>query len=587
MTTRPSYTQDSPPSSVNREDELLLLSVSSPSLHKKTNSHGVDLTKFDPLLMGLGTNKSDRESKVWSTSVPAVDDYEHPLFANKSNPASKGLPPRTKRRHRSHVSLGSAELAGVFRDTPPRDRGSTIDSDFRRLNLAPSSIPEKNEPKEKKKSHRQSNSISSLSELVRSIGGHSNSNPGTPQLSPVPPKKVKTPSMMLTPSKFSNSRNSSPKPVGSISPCPATAVAFNGLHLPLLAKPSPTSFITGSHDAALRTSEQDPAAHQMELPKVQELLVNAKFCSFLERFRGIDPDFPFSMLVGVSNHALKEFAVHGRNTLETAGFVEKHRPIVQMLLECEESVSVQGYAAQVSEVAIFDIPTRSQILVVFHGSNEQQLKPVHVKEARNCNVADNLHPDQKATVYPTFKAAYFELEAGVSALIDKLSDANPFANIVFSGTSFGGALATIGAVRYASNRPTIRVSAHVFGAPKVGAHNFRQLANSLSNLKVIRVENKDDAFVSTPIDNQTTKWEHVGHTISVGKSVAAYRFDNNKPPAVSHLAANPFRKVDRSSKAYCTTLENCVTKKLWVKAFQGEDIGDGVRGGNDEKRLMI
>jgi hypothetical protein len=587
MTTIPALTHTSPRSSISREDELLLTSMLNntnmssdfPSFHKKINSHGVDLGKFDPLLQSTTTSGSG----VWSTAVPSSN--EHPLMAAADpimNPG-KGLPPRImKRRHRSHASLGSAELSGVFRDAP-RSRGNTLDGDFQKMGITPS-IPEQPETKERRESHRKSHSITSIAELVRSIGS-SNSNPSTPQLSPsLTPKKVVTPSSFLTPSKMRNTNNVA----GSISPCPATPVAFNELNLPLLAKPSPTSFITGAHDPALRTSEQDPAAHQMELPKAEELLVNAKFCSFMESFRSIDPDFKFSMLVGVSNYALKEFAVHGRKTMETAGLVEAQRPIVQMLLACEESVSVEGYAAQSSEVAIFDIPKRSQIFVVFRGTDDQQLKPVRTKDARACIATDNLHADQKATVFPTFRDAYFELEAGVSALIDKMSDANPFANVVFSGASFGGALATIAGVRYASNRPTMRVSAHVFGAPKVGAHNFRQLANSLSNLKVIRVENKEDSsIVSTPVDH-TIKWEHAGHAIAIGgKAVTAYRFDQHKPVAASHHTVNPFRKVERGSKSYCHSLEACMEKKTWVKDFQGEDIGDGVRGRNDEKRLMV
>lgn len=591
MTTQHPDTHISPRSSISRADELLLQSFNnkttisaSPTLHKKTNSLGVDLGIFDPLLQATNTEKSG--SGVWSPAIP-TNGNEHPLLDSKNNAASKGLPPRMKRRHRSHVSLGSAELCGVFNDAPPRSRGNTMDSDFQRLVLESTTIPEKAEPKEKKKrNHRKSNSISSLSELVRSIGSSHKSNPTTPQLSPVPTKRVTTPSShVLTPSKLLQGLQSNSSK-GTISPCPATPVAFNDLNLPLLAKPSPTSFITGAHDSALRTSEQEPAAHQMQVPKADELLVDAKFCSFMENFRSIDPDFGFSLLVGASNHALKEFALHGRVSLQTAGLVEKHRPIVDLLLECDDSVSVEGYAAQASEVAIFDIPTRSQILVVFRGSDDRQLKPVRVKDARNCTVTDNLHADQKATVYPAFRDEYFELEAGVSALLDKLSDSNPFANIVFSGTSFGGALATLAGARYASNRPTMRVSTHTFGAPKVGAHNFRQFANSLSNLKVIRVENKEDTVVSTPADNNHIKWEHVGHAICIGsKAVTAYRFDGNKP-AASH-SANPFRKVERSSRAYCQSLENCVSKKMWVEDFQGENTGDGVRGKNKEKRLMV
>jgi hypothetical protein len=524
--------------------------------HKKSSSFSADkasvLLNFDPLL------QRESSTGAWSSSTHTG--------------VSKGLPPRAKTGHRSHVSLGSADLSGIFLDDIPRRQ--IPDAELESLAEATVQFAAKNDKKEanaRKKIHRKSHSLISFMDFNKLMG----TNPSTPHISPI----LTRPTKSLTPTKMLRGHSTS----GTISPCPASRVDM--LQLPLMAKPSPMSFLTGAHDPNMRTSEQDPAPHQTELPTAELLHTNVTFCTLMDTYRSMDPTFHFSMLAGVSSFALKEFAVTGKNTVETAAFTEQHRPIVKALLECEKRVTVEGYAAhENAEVAIFDVPALSQILVVFRGDDEHQAKPVRAKDARYCKVTDNLHPDQKVTVFPSFLEAYNGLEAGISALVDKLSDANPFAKVVFCGNSFGGALATIAAVRYASNRPTMMVSAHAYGSPKVGALNFRQLAHSLANLKIIRVENTDDTWVNTPADNSSIKWDHVGHAITIGKSsVVAYRFDKNKPVSV----ANPFRKIERDSKAYCQSLESRVNDKQWVEEFRGEDVGDGVKGGDDEQRQMV
>jgi len=68
-------------------------------------------------------------------------------------------------------------------------------------------------------------------------------------------------------------------------------------------------------------------------------------------------------------------------------------------------------------------------------------------------------------------------------------------------------------------------------------------------------------------------------------SVAAYRFDRHKP---SVTANSIFRKNnERTSTAYCQTLEFCVSEKRWIACFTGEDVGDGVKGTNDENRHVV
>lgn len=583
MTTDPASLHTSPRSSaISRQDELLLFSPSNPSsspAHSRGPEKPNPLLAFDPLLE-TDVNKKQSSTGVWSDVDFTAD---HPLLASANTPISTGLPPRikTKKGHRSHMSLGSAELSGLFKS---RARGHTIGggvTDEIRLmattsmTVDPHPLANKTERKPIK-NHRKSNSIASMSELVASFGG--GSTPATPQMSPVVLHKTKT----LSPLRRL-SRNSPHKPSkAGITPTPAVG----GLQIPLLAKPSPTSLLLTGDDLALRTSEQQPASHQIEIPDVKDMVVHAKLCAFMESYRQIDPTFSISALVGVPNLALREFAFFGKTNLETAGLLEKGRPIVKELLECAEGITVEGYAAQNAEVAIFELPKLSQIVGVFRGSDERQAKPVSSKKARQSTSSDVLHPDQKVTVVPAFREAYFELEPCFYTLIDKLTDANPFAKIVLCGHSFGAALATMAAVRYATCRPTMMVSVHAFGSPKVGAVNFRQLVNSIANLKVIRVENKDDHVVNTPTDATSKKWEHIGHTISIGNKsgVTAYRFEHNKPlPASTPL----FRKVERDSKAYVAALESCLSKEQWVKDFVGEDVGDGVLGRDHEKRQMV
>lgn len=412
--------------------------------------------------------------------------------------------------------------------------------------------------------------------IVRSNSPQGSSNPHTPNQSP---RSSMRSAKSITPSKLlrnrSNSKLTNTTPIFTPREVLPAGQSME-LNLPLFAKPSPTSFLNTSDCLALRTSEQDPSAHQIELPGSEELLTSVKLCNLVSFNRLESSNFDLMSIVGVPNLALKEFVISGH---ATAGLTEHHRPIVKQLLECGEGITVGGCATRTAEVVTFEVPSRSQIVVVFRGNEEQQLKPI--KRGKKYFSVEEFHPDQKVDVNSEFKEAYFELESVFSAMVDKLTETNPFAQVVFCGHSFGGALATMAGVRYACNRPTMRVSVHVSGCPRVGAKNFRQLANSLSNLRIIRVELKNDPLVDSPADG-TTKWHHAGHSISIGKGimVMAYRFDRNRPPTTNSI----FRKNDKNSKAYCLALEACASKKQWFVGFSGEDIGDGVKGKDDEGR---
>merc|ERR1739848_570385 len=53
-------------------------------------------------------------------------------------------------------------------------------------------------------------------------------------------------------------------------------------------------------------------------------------------------------------------------------------------------------------------------------------------------------------IYSCFKDTYMHLENRIILHLDNLVERNPFCDVVFTGHSFGGALAQIAAVRYAT-----------------------------------------------------------------------------------------------------------------------------------------
>jgi hypothetical protein len=572
---------NSPRSTIRTEDEILLLNgmsgksalSSRPSCRFRPSSCGGEkgsaLLGFDPLLNEPHQGKEERFPRPAS-----FEDLGHvPREPGPSSRTSRTLQQNNRR----------AEKASAM--TENQGNHSLIREKKKSVILKVNQSVEKRSGRTTLKGHRRSHSdgqcmnwASSLicpSDLVKGFEDNDVSNASSLG-NPISLQRVKS----LTPSRLLRSRSATNKSTTAAGKLITSECTLQ--HSQLANKLNPTSFLSNNDSLILRTSEQDPALHQLELPKAAEMLSDMKICALLDMYHSIDNNFDFALLTRIPNFSLKEYVSLGKTSLEARGLEAKHKPIIQQLLDNGEGITVEGYASENAEVAIFEVPSRSKIVVVFRGNDEEQAKPVRkTKLSKNKGKPDQ----QNLEIFPAFEQAYFELESKFSAVVDKLTDENPFAQVVFCGHSFGGALATIASVRYASNRPTMRVSAHVFGCPKVGAVSFRQLANSLSNLRVIRFENRNDPVVDTPVDNG--KWHHVGHSILVSKdnSVTAYRFDRNKPlPTVNNI----FRKnSERNSTAYCQALENCVFKKQWIECFSGEDVGDGVKGKDDENRHMV
>jgi len=418
-------------------------------------------------------------------------------------------------------------------------------------------------------------------------------------------------------------------------------------------------FLTPSDNLAMRSSEQEPSSHQIELPSCDDVLMHGRLCSIMNQYRLIDQNFDFTNLVGTTRMAMQGFVCSntdgGTGGADDDSFapaspmsvlgnclIQEHTPIIQSLLECSsnDDVIVEGFftddkdgkgdAHNRVEVVIFNCQAKRQFIVVYRGTSDQQTKPIRTKQIRKDGRSSGppgvaLHPDQQnVQVFPPFRESYFskDLETKVFGLLDSLSERYPFCDVVMAGHSFGGALATIGGLRYASSREMIRVSCHIFGSPKVGGKAWRQMVNSTPNLKVIRIEHGNDPYVNLPSENGGANpakmvvgghgggsstsggYLHVGHTIVVTSpdskanhstgTATAYRFEKNKPIQKNFLGISIVPKKNDKKVASQHGMETYVRAMeqfarlgfTWVKNYHGED-GKGVTGSGNEKRHMV
>ena len=430
-------------------------------------------------------------------------------------------------------------------------------------------------------------------------------------------------------------------------------------HLP------PPSAVESETLPSMRSSEQEPAPHQVEIPPIGDFVLHAKLCNVLDEYRTVDQNFDFASLVGMDRKDMEEF-VNGSGS-GTTMLQESHRPIVSSIIECGDDVVVEGFVHEVGscshgdaqddtgtardkapddrvEAAIFYSAKNRQFIVAWRGPSHDQAKPVrnrHLKAAKDMLAHDphstNLSAEQAVPVFPAYRDSYFKIgiEEGVFALLDELADLTPFCDVVMTGYSFGSALATLAGARYASSRSQLRVCCSFFGSPKVGGAEFRHWANSLPNLKVMRVEYGSDPWVMAP---EGAPWSHVGHSITIDSTVTdisekdfkmeslhpklgdhankdaeekkvpviarAYRFDQHRPSASAsqqilskvaksmtggHHVATKSEKNDHELSAYVYAVERIASLNIpWISDFVGEDAGEGVVGkGGHDRRMFV
>lgn len=353
-------------------------------------------------------------------------------------------------------------------------------------------------------------------------------------------------------------------------------LSFDKLQLPTLAKPSPTSFLTGREDEVMRTCEYAAAPFQMEIPSVSELVVPARLNEFVENYRRIDQNFDLDEWKGLNNTELKRIRI------------VQHIPIAQLLLECGDEVSIEGTISVGSnadnrlEVVVFE--GQKNFIAVIRGTTEQQSKPCPKKTTNRKAVSlDAEH--ERVEVYQCFLDEYQKIEQKCFALLDKLTEEHPFCDVVFTGHSFGAALSTLAAVRYANARPMMRVKCYPMASPKLGFSEFRQMVNSSPNLQVMRLEYGQDGKCQLPGQGGS----HVGHTLALHGSlgnnshktkepVLAYKFDTPKP--------KKFQTTYPDLRSYVVALEEITRLHLrWPKDYVGTS-GNGVVVNNEARQMV-
>ncbi|GAX15456.1 hypothetical protein FisN_8Lh244 [Fistulifera solaris] len=343
--------------------------------------------------------------------------------------------------------------------------------------------------------------------------------------------------------------------------------SINTLFLPSLTKPRPTSLLK-TEDDDVRTGEVDPSSFQLTLPPQEDVLAAARTVSFLSTYRSYELAMDLSTLQGYSKRELQSFATGDRESCKS--LLNCHRAVVEMLLDaCPDLLEVKGYfGLEGGEVLIIE-RQKNQFLVAFY-----RIEPTTRLKKQPFALADH----HKVTI----AKAYFELAQPLTSKLfrrlDELSEESPFSDFVFAGHGTGAGLALLVSYLYSHTRMSQRVSAYLTGAPRIGLQDFRMAVHSQPNFQVIRMENQGQ--------RGSQGFCHVGHCISLRQGTDK-QWNANAFQFASETVSPGFRTLrfhkHSTAEEYVDALEN--TKK-WPEDFHAEDTGEGVKGENNEKRIL-
>ena len=144
---------------------------------------------------------------------------------------------------------------------------------------------------------------------------------------------------------------------------------------------------------------------------------------------------------------------------------------------------------------------------------------------------------KKCNVHKGFYQSYKSIQKKVMLLVDVYRFANENADVIITGHSFGGALATLSAVEL--NQRGIKADLVTFGSPRVGDNNFAKYANQIIKGRSLRVTYKDD--IVTVIPPQAIGFKHVGQEIHLTNKKTSYIVPNNIDVDYNRLNKNDHR----------------------------------------------
>jgi hypothetical protein len=520
-------------------------------------------------------------STQFSATAPLVGRHKKnlalvgfdPLCSLSSRSLSSTTSPEDRQGAPHDVTLDLRMIASQLELSSPRRVSETQkkeEHEFTNSSRSPRSArPSAGKlPWQKKAGHRKTRSLASVPTLWNRNSTETMANTAPP-LSPAAATRSIS-NTGATDSPYSHSAGM----IHDLMELQFNADAFCALSIPgLAAKPRPTSFLTGQE--VVRVSEVDATAWQVEIPAKAEFEVCTRVAQFLESYEKEECLLDLTALVGLTRLDLNRFA-RGDDSMAAAQIAKCHRPLVESLLECSDDLTVQGFvtirAGGENRQALI-LESKRQFLCVFRGTPaEQQGKfsrqPELVKMGGMSVFADRL-------------AAVQELETRTFDILDKLTEENPFCDVIFTGHSYGAAMATLAARLYASARPELRIAVLATACPKVGDANFRLAVHSLPNLKVMRVEYGNGRPMA-PTGCQ------VGHTIRIHPSVGT-----NKPVAqpvkaykFGDATNDPLRSLFKREKDVSDYVRALESLQTWVQYYHRQD-GAGVKGKDNEARQMV
>ncbi len=393
----------------------------------------------------------------------------------------------------------------------------------------------------------------------------------------------------------------------------------------------------------IKTSEHDPSKFQVEVPTQAEILKSAKICAVMDNYvelGGVDFDFSSLMPFGGASPDINSLLLAGNinsideNAKNDIGKSKNIHPILSKLQDAESDLVVEGFYREHAgddigrvEVVIFSSQSSRQMFIVYRGSSKLQDRPTHstkikskavggnkgdeqekqeddcrddddtlvVANKKSHNINDIINSDVNETVVKAYNDT--NLEESIFTILNRLIGFKPFNDVSFIGHSFGGALATIAAIKYASQKPASMVRCHVFGCPQIGGLRFRNEAHSLPNLSIVRTERNTDPFVSAPVsDSNMAKcrpWTHVGHCLKINQGqmltqfatsddtrpvdIRLYRFDKLRPPStfvtssVTSVCNFSKLKIGNEIRSYVKDLDKVTSLNLkWPETFAGQ-----------------